>query len=45
MEGITLILGNMNVLGTSQMNVLSAGKVNTQSSECVLSIIRPIDLA
>ena len=31
MEGITLILGKMNALGTSEMNLLSAGKVNTLS--------------
>jgi len=29
MEGIALILSKMNALGTSEMLVLSAGKVNT----------------
>ena len=32
MEGIALILGKMNTLGTNKMNVLSAGKINTITS-------------
>jgi len=31
-EEITLILGNMNVLGTTEINVLTNGKVNIMSS-------------
>ena len=45
LEGITLILGNINVLNTSEMNVLSASKVNTLSSVRILSLIHPVDLA
>jgi len=37
-EGITSILGNMNVLGTSKLNVFSASKVKILSSVCTLSL-------
>jgi len=45
MEGITLRLGSMSVLDTSEMNVLSVDKVNTLSFVCVLSLIHLVDLA
>jgi len=37
MRGRALIFGNMNVLGTSEMDVLSADEVNTLSLLYVLS--------
>ena len=37
MERITLMLGKMNAVDTSEMNVFSAGKVNTLSFFYVLS--------
>ena len=46
MGGMTLILDNVNVLGTSAMNVHSATKINTLSSmhvlphtSCIFSLI------
>jgi len=37
MEGIALILGKMNALGTSEITVLNASKINTLSSLHVVS--------
>ena len=45
MEGIVLLLGKIKALGTSEMNVLSAGKVNTLSLLYILSHISSIYLA
>jgi len=44
MEGITLLLGNTNILSTSEMNKLSAAKVNTLSYVCILSLMHLVDL-